>query len=104
MRNTHATLLRKAKVDLSAVQKALGHSDPRITASTYDHGAAEDQRAEVEAALSFGGVQAAEALARTTPPLHADSMQRADRRKAKAPEPRLSPSIPGPSRSRGDRI
>jgi integrase len=34
LRHTHATLLRKARVDLGTVQKALGHSSPEITAGT----------------------------------------------------------------------
>ena len=33
LRHTHATLLRKAGVDLGAVQRALGHSSPEITAA-----------------------------------------------------------------------
>lgn len=38
LRHTHATLLRKAGVDLGgAVQRALGHSSPEITAAVYDH-------------------------------------------------------------------
>ncbi len=36
LRHTHATLLRKAGVDLGAVQRNLGHSSPEITAAVYD--------------------------------------------------------------------
>ncbi|HZZ84892.1 MAG TPA: tyrosine-type recombinase/integrase [Anaeromyxobacteraceae bacterium] len=54
LRHTHATLLRRAGVDLGAVQKNLGHSTPDITAGTYDHSDAEDFRQEIERALSFG--------------------------------------------------
>ncbi len=53
LRHTHATLLRKAGVDLGAVQRALGHSSPEITAAVYDHSDLEDYRADVERALSF---------------------------------------------------
>jgi hypothetical protein len=53
LRHTHATLLRKAGVDLGAVQRALGHSSPEITAAVYDHTDLEDFREDVERALSF---------------------------------------------------
>ncbi len=53
LRHTHATLLRKARVDLGTVQKALGHSSPEITAGTYDHSELEDDRAAIERALTF---------------------------------------------------
>ena len=36
-----------------AVQRALGHSSPEITAAIYDHSDLEDYRADVERALSF---------------------------------------------------
>jgi integrase len=42
LRHTHATLLRKAGVDLGAVQRSLGHSSPEITAAIYDHSDLED--------------------------------------------------------------
>ena len=54
LRHTHATLLRKARVDLGTVQKALGHSSPEITAGTYDHSELEDERETLERVLSFG--------------------------------------------------
>ncbi len=44
LRHTHATLLRKAGVDLGAVQRALGHSSPEITAAVYDHSDLEDYK------------------------------------------------------------
>ena len=53
-RHTHATLLRRARVDLGTVQKALGHSSPEITAGTYDHSELEDERETLERVLSFG--------------------------------------------------
>ncbi len=53
LRHTHATLLRKARVDLGTVQKALGHLSPEITAGTYDHSQLEDDRAAIERALTF---------------------------------------------------
>jgi len=53
LRHTHATLLRKAGVDLGAVQRALGHSSPEITAAVYDHSDLEDYREHVERALTF---------------------------------------------------
>jgi integrase len=53
LRHTHATLLRKARVDLGTVQKALGHSSPEITAAIYDHSELEDDRAALEKALTF---------------------------------------------------
>jgi len=55
LRHTHATLLRKAGVDLGAVQRTLGHSSPEITAGVYDHSDVEDFRDEVERALTFAG-------------------------------------------------
>jgi len=54
LRHTHATLLRRAGVDLGFVQRALGHSSPEITAAIYDHSDIEDFREAVERALSFG--------------------------------------------------
>ena len=54
LRHTHATLLRKAGVDLGAVQRNLGHSSPEITAAVYDHSDLEDFRADVDRALTFG--------------------------------------------------
>ena len=33
--HSHATILRKARVDLGTVQKALGHSSPEITARIF---------------------------------------------------------------------
>ncbi len=53
LRHTHATLLRKARVDLGTVQKALGHSSPEITAGTYDHSELEDERETLERVLTF---------------------------------------------------
>lgn len=44
LRHTHATPLRKAGVDLGAVQRNLGHSFPEITAAVYDHSDLEDFR------------------------------------------------------------
>ena len=54
LRHSHATLLRRARVDLGTVQKALGHSSPEITAGTYDHSELEDERDTLERVLSFG--------------------------------------------------
>jgi len=53
LRHSHATLLRKAGVDLGAVQRTLGHSSPEITADVYDHSDVDDFRDEVERALIF---------------------------------------------------
>jgi hypothetical protein len=61
LRHSHATLLRKAGVDLGAVQRALGHSSPEITAAVYDHSDLEDYRADVERALSFARTRQANA-------------------------------------------
>jgi integrase len=66
LRHTHATLLRKARVDLGTVQKALGHSSPEITAGTYDHSELEDDRAAIERALTFR--PAAAPVPEPTPP------------------------------------
>jgi integrase len=57
LRHTHATLLRRAGVDLGFVQRALGHSSPEITAAIYDHSDIEDFREVVERALTFGSAQ-----------------------------------------------
>ena len=77
LRHTHATLLRKAGVDIGAVQKSLGHSSPEITSAIYDHSLVEDFRPEVERALSFGIGQ----------PIHAPTMQVGGGWKEKAPGP-----------------
>jgi len=53
LRHSHGTILRKARVDLGTVQKALGHSSPEITAGTYDHSDLEDDRETLERVLSF---------------------------------------------------
>jgi integrase len=53
LRTTHATILRKAHVDLGATQRQLGHSDPKITAAVYDQSELEDERAAIERALTF---------------------------------------------------
>jgi len=53
LRHSHAALLRKAGVDLGAVQRTLGHSSPEITADVYDHSYVDDFRNEVERALTF---------------------------------------------------
>ena len=54
LRHTYATLLRKAGVDLGAVQKGMGHSSPEMTSAIYDHSVAEDFRSEMDRALTFG--------------------------------------------------
>jgi hypothetical protein len=54
LRHSNATLLRKGGVDLGAVQKALGHSSPELTAAIYDHSELADYRDVLERALSFG--------------------------------------------------
>lgn len=53
LRHTHATLLLGAGVELGRVSKALGHSDPKITANTYDHSELEGQRAVFANVLTF---------------------------------------------------
>jgi excisionase family DNA binding protein len=72
LRHTHATLLRRGGADPGAVQKALGHSDPRITAQTYDHTELEEQRALFERVLAFGrpadGSLGAPVVRETKPP------------------------------------
>jgi integrase len=55
LRHTHATLLRRGQVDLGTVSKAMGHSDPRITANTYDHTELEEARAAIERAPALVG-------------------------------------------------
>jgi integrase len=75
LRHTNGTLLRKAGVDLGAVQKSLGHSSPDLTAAVYDHSGVEDFRAEVERALSFGEAEK----------VNATSMQVAEIPKNEAP-------------------
>jgi len=76
LRHTHATLLRKAGVDLGAVQRNLGHSSPEITAAVYDHSDLEDFRADVDRALTFGEPAR----------VNAPAMQGADSAKSEGPE------------------
>ncbi len=54
LRHSHATILRKERVDIGTVQQQLGHSSPEITASTYDHSDLEDDREILEQVLCFG--------------------------------------------------
>jgi integrase len=56
LRHSHATFLRKARVDLGTVQQQLGHSSPEITAGTYDHSTLEDDRETLERVLSFATI------------------------------------------------
>jgi excisionase family DNA binding protein len=53
LRNSHATILRKQRVDLGTVQKELGHSSSEITARVYDQSGLEDDRPAIERALTF---------------------------------------------------
>ena len=76
LRHTHATLLRKAGVDLGAVQRNLGHSSPQITAAVYDHSDLEDFRADVERALTFA----------EPPRVNAPVMQAVEMAKSEGPE------------------
>ena len=76
LRHTHATLLRKAGVDLGAVQRNLGHSSPEITAAVYDHSDLEDFRADVERALTFA----------EPPRVNAPVMQAVETAKSEGPE------------------
>jgi hypothetical protein len=76
MRHTHATLLRKAGVDLGAVQRNLGQSSPEITAAVYDHSDLEDFRADVERALTFA----------EPPRVHAPVMLAIEMAKSEGPE------------------
>ena len=65
LRHTYATLLRKAGVDLGAVQKNMGHSSPEMTSAIHDHSVAADFRSEMDQALTF----------ETGLPAHAGAMQ-----------------------------
>jgi integrase len=93
LRHTHATLLRRAGVDLGFVQRALGHSSPEITAAIYDHSDIEDFREVVERALTFGSAR-----------VNAPVMQGPKHPKGEGPEPRKNRETPGPSNGRGDWI
>jgi integrase len=75
LRHTHATLLRKAGVDLGAVQKNMGHSSPEMTSSIYDQSVASDFRIEMDGALTFG-------IGR---PIHAGAMQSSGAPNGEAP-------------------
>jgi integrase len=85
LRHTHATLLRRGHVDIGTVSKSMGHSDPRITANTYDHTELEDDRAAIERALTF------------PPNLGAPVVRQLNGTKKSAPASRISPTKPGPS-------
>jgi integrase len=84
LRHTHATLLRRAGVDLGFVQPALGHSSPEITAAIYDHSDIEDFREAIERALSFGA-----------PRVNAPVMQGAKNPKREGPGASEEPSDSG---------
>lgn len=53
LRHTHATLLRKLKVDAKVISERLGHSDVAFTLKTYTHVNTEMQREEVSKAENF---------------------------------------------------
>lgn len=53
LRHTHATLLRKLKVDAKVISERLGHADVAFTLKTYTHVSTEMQRAEVSKAESY---------------------------------------------------
>lgn len=60
LRHTHATLLRKSKVEKAGVGAQLGHHSARMT-DVYDHSDIMDHRGPIDAAMTFGA--AAPALA-----------------------------------------
>lgn len=53
LRHTHATLLRKLKVDAKVISERLGHADVAFTLKTYTHVNTEMQREEVSKAEDF---------------------------------------------------
>lgn len=53
LRHTHATLLRKLKVDAKVISERLGHSDVAFTLKTYTHVNTEMQREEVLKAQDY---------------------------------------------------
>ena len=53
LRHTHATLLRKLKVDPKVISERLGHSDVAFTLKTYTHVNTEMQRQEVSKAEDY---------------------------------------------------
>lgn len=53
LRHTHATLLRKLKVDAKVISERLGHSDVAFTLKTYTHVNTEMQRQEVSKAEDY---------------------------------------------------
>ncbi len=53
LRHTHATLLRKLKVDAKVISERLGHADVAFTLKTYTHVTVEMQREEVSKAEKF---------------------------------------------------
>jgi integrase len=67
LRHTHATLLRRARVDRAAVQLGLGHASADTTA-IYDHSELEDHREAYERALRFAPDHVAPATGATTVP------------------------------------
>jgi integrase len=76
LRHTHATLLRKAGVDLGAVQRNLGHPSSESTATVYDPSDLEDLRADVERVLT---------LAKSSR-INAPAMQGGESAKSEGPE------------------
>lgn len=53
LRHTHATLLRKLKVDAKVISERLGHADVAFTLKTYTHVNTEMQREEVSKAENY---------------------------------------------------
>jgi len=90
--HTTATLLLKAGVPIATVQRLLRHSDPRLTTEIYGHLDVEDMRAGMNR-LRFQNL-----------PHGAPVVRSARAAKTKPPEPWISPTTPGASIGRGDRI
>jgi Phage integrase family len=109
LRHTTATLLLKAGVPLTTVQRILRHSDPALTTEVYGHLDVEDMCKGLDR-LDFTAPEPAPAESSQEPPevnprrLLLVCRWPLGSGKTKGADPRISPRIPRPSDGRGDRI
>jgi integrase len=80
LRHSFASRLARAGVSITQAQKALGHSDPRLTANVYTHLGVDDLRAALECVPALPSTPAAR-LTATKLPIRSEPRQIAKRNK-----------------------